>query len=74
MLQVEGDTLLIGIQHGQGHRAAFNTDAATQGFADGRFDFDHPGPGHGQHKGGIGAVIDLTEVKDGDPFQGVGRR
>ncbi len=67
-LQVEAERALAGAERGEGqHEAAIG--AAPQVLAAGRLDLDHLGAAGRQQEGGIGPVVDLREVEDGDPRQ-----
>ena len=68
-LEVQGDKLFIGIEHGKGHRRATDDAASAQVLATRCLDFDHACTGHGQQKAAIRAVVDLTQIHHGHTIQ-----
>ena len=65
-LEVEGDGLLVRIQHRERQGGPTRVAAAAQVLALERLDLDDVRTGHCHEKGGVRAVVEVGEVDDGD--------
>ena len=67
-LEVDGDGLLVAVQHGEGV-AGRAIGAPAQALADGRFHLDDAGAGHRQQMAAVRAVVDLAQIEHRDAGQ-----
>jgi hypothetical protein len=66
VLQIQGDRVLVLVQHREGQGGAFaRLGAPPSRLAARRFDLDHEGARLRQQKAGIGPLKDLAEIEHG---------
>ena len=69
VLEVEGDCVLVRVEHGEWQVGAAHVAAAAQMFPALRLDLNDARPGQRDQQRRVRPVIDVTEIDDRDPGQ-----